>query len=151
MKYYIAGPMSHIKDFNFPAFHEAEDALQRRGYEVFNPAQKESKLSLVAFGYVPDPDKIPIEWGGNCKTETPGSIRKRDFHDLLSCDAVVLLPGWEESKGVLGELVVAQLSSMPIYELGSQFEMTPLSPQWHFDVILGWSDHRYRDHGGGLT
>jgi len=145
MRYYIAGPMSHIEHFNFPAFFEAARRLRERGYEVFNPAVKET-----AYGSnVPDPGKIPIAWGGESEMETPGSIRKRDFRDLLGCDAVVLLRGWEKSKGVLGELVVAQLSGMPIYELGMGFTLTPLSPRWHFNVDLVWLDRGYRDHGGG--
>ena len=39
MRLYLAGPMSGIKDFNFPAFNEAAEHLRKLGYEVFNPAE----------------------------------------------------------------------------------------------------------------
>ena len=38
MRLYLAGPMSGIKDFNFPAFNEAAEHLRKLGYEVFNPS-----------------------------------------------------------------------------------------------------------------
>ena len=41
MKIYIAGPMTGIKDFNFPAFFEAEKQLNKLGHEVYNPAHND--------------------------------------------------------------------------------------------------------------
>ena len=38
---YIAGPMTGIAMFNFPAFFNAEKQLFHEGWRVFNPAQNE--------------------------------------------------------------------------------------------------------------
>lgn len=35
---YVAGPMTGLKDFNYPAFNAAADALRALGYQVENPA-----------------------------------------------------------------------------------------------------------------
>lgn len=37
---YIAGPMTGLPDFNFPAFHAAAAAWRAAGWEVFNPAEE---------------------------------------------------------------------------------------------------------------
>lgn len=38
MKLYIAGPMSGLPEYNYPAFHAAEAQLQAAGFETLNPA-----------------------------------------------------------------------------------------------------------------
>ena len=35
---YVAGPMSGLPAFNFPAFHEAAADLRACGFDVVNPA-----------------------------------------------------------------------------------------------------------------
>jgi hypothetical protein len=35
---YVAGPMTGIKDFNYPAFNAVAEDLRAQGYEVENPA-----------------------------------------------------------------------------------------------------------------
>lgn len=86
MTTYIAGPMTGIDEFNFPAFH-AEAARQRGlGYEVINPAELDAEVG---------PDHL---WDFHLR---------RDLKVLSDCDRVVLLPGWEHSKGARLEHHVA--------------------------------------------
>jgi hypothetical protein len=40
---YLAGPMRGIPQFNFPAFMAAAKQLQKEGYHVFNPADRDIK------------------------------------------------------------------------------------------------------------
>ena len=44
MKLYIAGPMTCLPEYNFPAFHSTAAHLRGMGHEVLNPAE------------LPDPD-----------------------------------------------------------------------------------------------
>ena len=92
MRIYIAGPMTGIKDMNFPAFHAAAAELRALGHEVVNPAELN-----------PDPG-------------TPWAQCMRvDIAQLVTCDAVVLLPGWEKSKGALIERDLARRLGMPVH------------------------------------
>ena len=73
---YIAGPMTGLPEFNYPAFNRAADALCAKGYHVENPAAN------------------PVPPCGTWK----GYMRMA-ITQLVTCDTVVLLPGWSDSKG----------------------------------------------------
>lgn len=111
MRVYIAGPMTGYPNYNFPAFHEAQRKLEEQGYTVVNPAAKESK------GDYPDPDLIPLQWGGTREDLDPGIIRNRDFQELLTCERIMLLPGWSFSWGARLEAAVAQACGMVLVEI----------------------------------
>lgn len=97
---YCAGPMSnHPDDFNFPAFFKASEELEKQGYEAVNPAQ----LDIDA-GYTLEKLKqlSPAEHQEFLKDAV-----KRDLAALQTCQAIAMLPGWENSKGAKAELAVA--------------------------------------------
>lgn len=73
---YVAGPMTGLPEFNFPAFRAAAEQLKAAGYEAVNPADHG-----VIDGY------------------TWADYMRLDIAQLVGCDAVALLPGWEGSKG----------------------------------------------------
>ncbi len=95
---YVAGPMSGLPEFNYPAFHAAAAAWRAAGWEVENPAE---------------------HFGG--RTDLP---RETYMHaaikSLLTCDAIALLPGWWESEGARLEYRVAQAVGMTIYFSGDR-------------------------------
>lgn len=92
---YIAGPMTGIPEFNYPAFHAAAKLLRAVGYTVVSPA----------------------EIHGN-DTERPWEdYLRRDLVALMSCDALALLPGWSGSRGARLEKHVADELGMPIFAL----------------------------------
>lgn len=95
MKVYIAGPMTGIPEFNYPAFDAAQADLVAAGYEVESPA---------AAGQV-------HWWGWE-------EYMRRGLAELLRCQAVALLPGWEGSKGTLVEVGVAETLRMWVFPLG---------------------------------
>ena len=111
MLVYLSGPMRHIKNFNFPAFHEAARALRSQGHIVFNPAEKDIKQHGEGI------EKSPT---GCLKTaEKRGfNLREALASDLkwicLKAEAVVLLSGWEKSKGALAERATAEALGIPI-------------------------------------
>ena len=81
---YISGPMTGLPGFNFAAFDEAAAVLEAWGWEVENPAEK----------------GIIDGW-------TWADYLRYDLARLVECDGVVLLPGWEASKGARLEHHVA--------------------------------------------
>ena len=81
---YLAGPMSGIEALNFPAFHKAAASLRASGYDVVNPAEINS-----------DPNA-----GWN-------ACMRADIAQLVTCDRIALLPGWEKSKGARLEKHIA--------------------------------------------
>lgn len=80
-------------DFNYPAFHRAADQLRAAGYEVENPADN----ALI----VP----TPKEWA---------DWMRLGLRQLLTCQAVALLPGWESSKGATLERSVGEQLGMRV-------------------------------------
>ncbi len=90
---YISGPMKGYDYFNYPAFNAASAKLQDEGYIVLNPASN-------------------FEGVRNLAKET---YMKHDFSHVLQADLLVVLKGWEESKGARSEVVVAQLCGLQVY------------------------------------
>lgn len=97
MKLYLSGPMTGLPDYNFPAFEQARDRLRTMGHEVICPAEA---------GQVEG-----WEWS---------DYMKRDVIMLLAADSVVVLPGWEDSRGARLEVHLASALGMTIYDLDFQ-------------------------------
>lgn len=76
MKLYIAGPMTGYAELNFPAFHAEAARLRALGFEIVNPAEINT-----------DPTAEWLE------------CMRADIKQLVDCDGVALLPGWEQSRG----------------------------------------------------
>lgn len=89
MRIYIAGPMTGIKDLNFPAFHAAAVKLRAFGHHVENPAEINA-----------DPEAA---WA---------DCMRQDIARLVTCTAIYLLPGWELSRGAKLEAHIAESLGM---------------------------------------
>lgn len=92
--WYVAGPMSNLPDFNYPAFHQATSVLRGAGFDVENPAEHNL-----------DP-----------ATATYADYLRHGFVKLLRCDGIVLLPGWRASGGAVREANIAAWCGMTIAE-----------------------------------
>lgn len=88
---YISGPMTGLPDLNFPAFNAAAERLRRQGHSVVNPAE---------IGSEPGRDWV--------------DYMKADIKALCDCDALALLPGWQNSKGAHLELHLAHRLGLEI-------------------------------------
>lgn len=85
MRVYLAGPMSGHPDFNYAAFHNAAARLRAHGFDVVNPAE------IV---------KTPgLGWQACMRLDIPA---------LLTCEAIIMLPGWQSSRGARLEYRLAQ-------------------------------------------
>lgn len=86
---YIAGPMTGLPDYNYPAFNAMAAQLRASGFEVENPAE--------------GPD-LP----------TWSDYMRRAIGQLIRCDSVVMLPGWTRSKGACTEWFIATVLGLNI-------------------------------------
>ena len=130
---YIAGPMTGIAEFNFPAFNKEAVRLRAEGLTVLNPADH---------GIVEG-----AEWA---------DYLRHDIAGLATCQRIHLLPGWEKSKGSRLEVTIAQALGMAITlsdgaaspdSTATQAEVTPeevmraakesTAPEWQY-VVDGW-------------
>lgn len=94
-RFYLSGPMTDIVDLNFPAFHAAAAALRAKGFEVASPAEINAPV-------------------GNKSWE---ECLRADVKALCDCHGIVLLPGWERSRGAHLELHVAHRLGLTISHL----------------------------------
>lgn len=88
---YLSGPMSGLPELNFPQFNAVAAALRAKGIEVVNPAE------------------INAEHAGSWE-----AFMRADIKALCDCDTIVLLPGWERSKGAHLELHIAHRVGMEV-------------------------------------
>lgn len=84
MKIYVCGPMTGHKDLNFPLFNAVTAQLRAEGFEVVNPVEINGDPAAV--------------WS---------DCMKKDIAQLVTCDAVAVLPGWTTSKGARLEVHIA--------------------------------------------
>lgn len=106
MNVYIAGPMRGKPYFNFPAFNKKAAELRAMGHTVFNPAERDNEVhgTDISAGNVNGSEVLAAEEHGF-------NLRDALGDDLAwicsSADAIVLLPGWEKSKGARAEYATA--------------------------------------------
>ena len=94
-KIYIAGPMTGYEGLNFAAFNSAAKELRERGYVVSNPAE-------IA------PDKN-IGWS---------DAMRLDIAEMMTCDTVAVLDGWEKSNGASLEIFIAKMVGIKVVLIG---------------------------------
>ena len=97
IKAYIAGPMTGLPDFNFNAFFRAADKLRAYGIAVVNPAEINAGQSM--------------DWH---------ACMRADITELVKCNTIVMLRGWEHSRGATLEYEIATRLGMDVvYEENS--------------------------------
>ncbi|MFI5447748.1 DUF4406 domain-containing protein [Polaromonas sp. UC242_47] len=92
---YIAGPMTGLPEFNYPAFNAEAGRLRALGYHVENPAD--------------NPVPPCKSWAG---------YMRMAIAQLATCDCVALLPGWETSKGASVEHRLAHDLALRVVKAG---------------------------------
>lgn len=111
-KVYLAGPMRGIPEFNFPAFKSAAAQLRSWGFDVFSPAEKDEEVHGKDFS-------TQFNSGDLAAAESKGFSLRRALGDdtewiCKNADGIVLLPGWEKSKGALAEKALAEALGLAV-------------------------------------
>lgn len=100
-KIYIAGPMTGLPELNFPAFHAEAAWLRAMGNQVINPAE------------------INVDVPANFSTEAENHAHwqqcmRLDIAQLVTCDRIHMLAGWENSRGATLEHHIALSLGMEV-------------------------------------
>lgn len=131
MKWYLAGPMQGIPQFNFPLFFEAAKVLRTWGYDIVSPAE------------IDDAD----DKGAAMKSQD-GILKKSDktWGDFLSRDVklladggiggIVFLANWEKSRGAKLEAFVGLLNNFEFRLFGYDGAGLPYVDQIYPDFVV---------------
>lgn len=92
---YVAGPMTGLPSFNYPAFFEAADKLAAVGYEAINPARAEGRANC-------------LHWL---------DFMRASLIDIAACDGIATLPGWGDSRGAALEVHIARSLDLPVFSV----------------------------------
>lgn len=122
MRVYLAGPMRGVPEFNFPAFHKAAAQLRALGHEVFSPAERDAQAYGADFA-----KGNPTGSEEHANTTYNFNIREALAADTAwicaYAEAIVLLPGWEGSKGATAECALAKALGLVMIEWGKVMEL----------------------------
>lgn len=101
--YYLAGPMTNYPEFNYPAFAYNMSELQADGVDVQSPHT--------------------ITWPSEHieGEELWQAMMRLALAMLLSCNGIILMRGWTDSRGALVEYNIAVALKMPVYFLDGKY------------------------------
>lgn len=95
MRVYIAGPMTGLPDFNYPAFFKAAVDLRTAGHFPINPARADGREGCR-------------DWL---------DYMRASLRDIADCDGIATLHGWGESRGAALEVHIARSLDLPVRPL----------------------------------
>lgn len=97
MKMYICGPMTGLPENNYPAFAEAEKALEVAAgmFELGNPAKNFD-------------GRVGLPWE---------QYMRLAIQQVMDCTDLVRLPGWRNSKGARLEVRIAEDLGLTVWDL----------------------------------
>lgn len=105
MKLYLSGPMTGLPRSNYPAFEAAANDLRYEGHEVFSPHE-----------FLPE--------GKPSRVDLRRAFAEYSRFICEEADAVILLPGWQASKGAAAEVALAQNCGLQIFAIGDTEPLT---------------------------
>ena len=101
--WYISGPMRGLPDFNYPLFNSVAKTLRGSGHKVYNPAENFDGDQTLDFS----------------------DYMHQDLTQLMDSDAVLMLPGWQDSEGARVEYQVAKSLGLDVRFHGCASQTEP--------------------------
>ena len=109
---YVSGPMTGRPQFNYPAFRSCAAAFRAADYTVYDPTERIAECG------------VPLDTSDMDGTERLSpevfDLRKAfaEYAAFITtqADAIVVLPGWEDSKGAVGEVMLARAIGLPVID-----------------------------------
>lgn len=92
MRIYLAGPMRGYPEFNYPEFNRVAALLRKEGHFVFNPAETAPHTDGKPWDYL----SVDLAW------------------IAAHAECLVMLPGWENSKGACVEYNLAAFLGLEV-------------------------------------
>lgn len=89
---YVSGPMTNLPEHNFPAFQKAAQDLRDSGFVAVSPHEINPEPGHYYSYYM-----------------------RKDIEALLTCEAILMLPGWQYSAGANHELRQACIQAIPVF------------------------------------
>ncbi len=128
-RHYLAGPMSGIPQFNFPAFKAAAEELRLTGIRVESPHELDDPATAAAAWASIDGSP----GSGAPAGQTWGDFLARDVKTVADkCDGLILLPGWSRSRGARLEAFVGVLTGKKFYTYP---DLTPRDPRAILEIV----------------
>lgn len=131
--FYVAGPISNVKNYNREAFKAVENYLNANGYSCYNPNEYEVNFSkaleqvesnnLISETF---PEEVmTLHWMSiPIKVTKESAVWQEAMREavslLLKCKAVVFLPGWQESRGAQIEYRLSLWLGMPVFHISEE-------------------------------
>jgi hypothetical protein len=101
--------MSGHPSFNFPAFDAASEDLRFQGYDIVSPAELDDPVERNA--------ALASQTGDHLPEQQPwGVYLARDLKIVCDVTGVIVLPGWQHSRGARLETYVSDVLGKPIYQ-----------------------------------
>ena len=135
---YLSGPMRGYPEFNFPAFEDACSVLRAHGWIIISPHEHDLELGINPT------DPILPEWFDIHE------VLKWDLQQVMEADAIIMLPGWQDSSGAQVELHVAEETGKTVYQLiegrlfrnGKEVQMKTVLKDYSPDVVvtMSWTE-----------
>jgi hypothetical protein len=97
--------MTGIKDFNFPAFFDMAAKLKAIGVDSENPADNDG----------PDLETALQNANNLNSAKTWQEYMRTDIRRVLDSDGIVVLPGWQQSRGAKLEVYIARTLHIPVF------------------------------------
>ena len=131
--HYLAGPMTGIAQFNFPAFDDAANRLRECGINVISPAEMDDPETRAAALASVDGRLLNGASGGH----TWGSFLARDVRIVADrVHGIIFLPGWEKSRGARLEAYVGILCKHEFRLYLGNGRTEQVSPLYIFNQLI---------------